>query len=979
MKLARCTVLAAGLLVFLYVHEVQSQTNVTGSISGVVSTSEATSVEGAWVTATRLATGTERTIQTGSGGNFRFAALPVGEYQVLVEADGLQAAEHGPVIVTIGGASRLNVTLVEGEKAFELDKLTVVGGRISTIDVETVESTTIITDEIVNRLPVARDVNSVALLAPGTTLSPVFGLVGFGGASVAENAYYFNGMNMTNFYNGLQFTQPPFEFYQEFEVKTGGYGAEFGRSTGGVVNAVSKSGGDSFEFGAAVFWEPDELRETSPNVYNLNENGWYDYLQYTSPDDFTDSLKVQANASGPLVKDHLFFYALVEFSQTDSFENPGPSSVLGVDVLENIDESTDDTFWGLKLDWQINPNHLVEFTAFSDASTYVTSVDQLNFDTGELEFFGRVFQQSGGESYILRYTGYYGQALTVSVLAGQNKYDRTEHSDADHIPVAQDFREGYPPYPTDWLYFWTGTLGDERRMFRFDGEWDGGDHLLRFGLDYEENTTEQFRGISGGFWWTYFDAVPGTYFPPGGFIVPDGVTQIAREDISESGGGFEVINTALYIEDHWRVNDQWTLYAGIRNETFDNRNAVGETFVEMDDQWAPRLGFSCDVKGDLSGKLFGTAGRYFLPMPSRVNQLMAGALLRTREFFVLHDLNPDGTPIKGDLLASYILSDGTVPDVTELLDTDLKPTYQDEYILGYVWEVSPGWSLGVRGIYRDMKNAIEDSNFGQLLNEYALSNGYEDFYTDPLFTYVLTNPGTGASLRFDLDYDGDYEEVYFSGPETGIAKVRRTYKALEVFFERGWRNGWALQGSYTWSEAKGNYEGWTNSSTGQASGALMSSFDTPEIMEGAYGKLASDRPHTLKLFGAWDFAEHWQMSGNFLFQSGMAYGAYGCYPEPGVPSCDYFYDGDELVPRGSRGRSDDIYQLDLGLQFSLPIGSRDGFLYLRADVFNVFNSDTATQLDESTVRDNGERSLMYLSPNSFQQPRYVRLSARLVF
>ena len=111
----------------------------------------------------------------------------------------------------------------------------------------------------------------------------------------------------------------------------------------------------------------------------------------------------------------------------------------------------------------------------------------------------------------------------------------------------------------------------------------------------------------------------------------------------------------------------------------------------------------------------------------------------------------------------------------------------------------------------------------------------------------------------------------------------------------------------------------------------------------------------------------------------MAYGAIGCHPEPDLPWCDYFYDDGELVPRGSRGRTDDIYQLDLGLQFSLPLGYRDGSLYLRADVINVFDSDTATHLQEGTVRGDGERNLMYLSPRSFQQPRYVRLSARIRF
>jgi len=981
MMIQRPVIIAIGVLFLFIVSEPLAQTNVTGYIAGTVMSVEAMSVGGARVTATRMKTGTGRAIVTNVDGSFRFAALPVGKYMVLIDAEGFLPVERGPIAVSIGGATRLEISLIGEDEGLELDTLNVVGNRVSTIDVDSVESTTIITDETINRLPVARNLESVALLAPGTTRSPVFGLVGFGGSSVAENGYYLNGMNLTNFRDGMGFSSPPFEFYSDFEVKTGGYGAEFGRSTGGVVNSVSKSGGDTFEFGAAVFWEPDALRETSPNMKDLNPWPDFDYIHYSSPNDSTDSLKFQVNGSGPLIKDHLFFYALVEFSQNDDYYESSPSSTYGLDVYTTDDISNDNTFWGLKLDWQINPNHLVEFTAFSDASTSVDRYSEVtDFESGELEFLGNRYSDGGGENYILRYTGYYGQALTLSVLVGQNKYDRSERSDTDDIPVTFDWRDGYPFFPTPWVNFRIGTSSDQRRMARFDGEWDGGNHLLRFGLDYEENTTDDRSEYSGGVYWQYFDAVPGEYFFVGGFVVPDGVTQIAQERINVRGGGFEVKNSALYLEDHWRVNDDWMLYAGIRNETFDNKNADGETFVEMDSQWAPRLGFSWDIKGDLSGKLYGTAGRYFLPMPTQVNMNLSGAFLLTNEFFVLENLNPDGTPIKGELLAIDVRFDGTVPDTTELLDTDLDPTYQDEFILGYVWQVAEGWSLGVRGIYRDLKNVIEDVSVGNALNDYAAANGYEDFWTWPYATYVLTNPGTDASLLWDLNYDGNYEEVYLSADEIGVPKASRTYKALEVYFERSWQDGWALQGSYTWSEAKGNYEGWTNSYTGEAGGPLMNSFDHPEIMEGAYGRLASDRPHTLKLFGSWDITTRWQVSGNFLYQSGVAYGALGCHPNPDVPyGCEYFYADGEQVPRGSIGRSDNIYQLDLGLQFSLPLGYRNGRLYLRADINNVFNADTESGRFEDTVAGDGDPNLNYGRPSGFQEPRYVRLSARLVF
>src|SRR3546814_8414578 len=92
-------------------------------------------------------------------------------------------------------------------------------------------------------MPVERNVSSVALLAPGVAGgSAGFGGISFGGSSVAENAFYINGLNVTDFYNRVGFSEAPFDFYEEFQVKTGGYSVEFGRTTDGVVNAITKSG-----------------------------------------------------------------------------------------------------------------------------------------------------------------------------------------------------------------------------------------------------------------------------------------------------------------------------------------------------------------------------------------------------------------------------------------------------------------------------------------------------------------------------------------------------------------------------------------------------------------------------------------------------------------------------------------------------------------------------------------------------------------
>src|SRR5690606_28851991 len=134
---------------------------------------------------------------------------------------------------------------------------------VNRVDVYSTESATNITREQLTRLPVDQSVSSVALLAPGVQASPVFGReLSFGGSTVAENAVFINGLNVTDVYNRRGFSTTPFAFFEEFQVKTGGYSVEFGRSTGGVINAVTRSGTNEFQGGVEFTFEPAAWRES---------------------------------------------------------------------------------------------------------------------------------------------------------------------------------------------------------------------------------------------------------------------------------------------------------------------------------------------------------------------------------------------------------------------------------------------------------------------------------------------------------------------------------------------------------------------------------------------------------------------------------------------------------------------------------------------------------------------------------------------
>lgn len=278
--------------------------NDSGSLKGMIVDGKSAAVAGATVTAKDAKTGFSRTVTVKADGSYRFSSLPVGAYVVTIEKNGFEPFSQKNVRVQIG-TTNLDAPIYRVGTDSEI--IEVRGSSIAVMDVTSSESALNIGDVELARLPIARDLTSVALLAPGTSKGDNrFGnLASFGGASVAENAYFINGLNVTDFRNGLGGSTIPFEFYKEFQVKTGGYSAEFGRSTGGVINAVTKSGTNEWQVTANVYYSPESLREQNPNI--LKRDGSMD--NYNADDTYN---KVDANISvgGPIIEDTLFFYAL---------------------------------------------------------------------------------------------------------------------------------------------------------------------------------------------------------------------------------------------------------------------------------------------------------------------------------------------------------------------------------------------------------------------------------------------------------------------------------------------------------------------------------------------------------------------------------------------------------------------------------------------------------------------------------------------
>jgi outer membrane receptor protein involved in Fe transport len=1022
--------LALGICVVSSAH---AQSNATGSIFGQAE-------PGSSVVVTNPATGFTRTITVDSNGRFRATALPPGSYDVQQTRDGQAVATREDVLVTIAGGAEINFAGPGGSTAdaTNLDAITVTASAVPSIDVSNTDTRTVFTAEQLERLPLARDATAVALLAPSVISSSNYSnastggqLTSFGGSAASENAYYINGYPVTNPLTNLGFTQLPYDAMSQVQVLTGGYGAEFGRSTGGVVNIITKRGTNEWHAGGLVTWEPVWGRGEPENL-KYPDTGYFPDTDGTiyqrREDDEYWRTTYGAYVSGPIVKDRLFFYATGEIQKRQGHDVN--SSIIG-----NLNEGYREYKWKLprwtgKIDWNITDNHRLEFTGVGDTTEFTTRTYEYFYNNGDDRFDDTTINGGGdrkdkAELYIGKYTGYLTDNLTLTALYGEQKIEHTNipynyNPNCPRINNIADPLNHVPGifYPTPCSSPATVLLpgaNDKTKGGRLDIEYRLGDHDLRLGVDDQVATSLTGSTVGGGFSWNYqhiddknapIDAGNGVSSSasgggsglgvPGdetGYYVTRGTTTLNAD--------VKVKQRAYYLEDRWQLNDRMLLSLGIRNENFENYNGDGDIYIEQKNQWAPRIGFSWDVRGDATLKLFANAGRYHLAVPSNVAVRGASGAINGVEYFTYTGVNPDGTPTglnpifvdpaAGRLcpngLVSSNLECGDAPDPNTVAAKDIKPHFQDEFTLGMEHQLTESFNYGVKGTYRTLRSAIDDT-CSQVLEGRCF----------------LFNPGETNTFLVANDAGG-YDEITFTSEELGYPKLKRNYWALDLYAEHPLSNNWYGKIEYTWSKNYGNTEGQLNSETdtgagGQADVSVTQDWDLPQLMVGANGLLPNHREHQIKAFGYYQLTDEWTIGATAILQSGRPVSCTSFYPTPdqglynsasyrycGLPGTgtdpetdpDYVPPSDdyEYAPRGNRGTTPWTYLVNLSVAYR-PIWAGEN-LTLGLDVLNLFDRQTPQYIYQRSATNRVTRNPRFGQELYYTDPRTIRFSARFDF
>nr|WP_298122676.1 TonB-dependent receptor [uncultured Pseudoxanthomonas sp.] len=960
--------------------------SVTGAVAGRASA-------GDQIMITNTATGATRSVTVGGDGGYRLSQLPVGDYQLQVKRNGEDVGDAVAVNVALGGTTTVNLGSDGG--LVNLNAVQVVGSRVvNRVDVRSTESATNINRQELSRLPVDQSLSSVALLAPGVINSgATFGGLSFGGSSVAENAVYINGLNVTDPYRRQGFSSVPFGFYEEFQVKTGGYSAEFGRSTGGVINAVTRSGSNEFRAGAEVTLEPSAWEASKDDHYH--RDGSLDERNRTSRD--TSSFyKANVWASGAIVQDKLFFFAMYE--KRDSSPQDYDSNAAFITQGDN-------DFWGAKFDWRINDDHSLELLAFSDKSESTTDIYQYTWNTGTKDRLkGDSVAGSGGDNWSLTYTGHFSDSFTAKAMYGVNERSASNSSNQDPdcsiVTRSGSYTSRFGQetvfegcHPTD---VGISDREDKREAARLDFEWSLGDHLLRFGLDQEVmDSNSAVRYPNDGISYQVQAANAGS--PLNGTVIPAGTTAIVDARRYITGTPVTTEAQAIYIEDNWSVTPNLLLNLGLRADKFHNKYASGVTFAKADfsDMIAPRVGFSWDMKGDGSTKFFGNAGRYYLPLTNKLADYFAGST-DEHTYYVLDGWIQMEHPVAGTYLLPIlgqqigpVNTSNNVPapeDFRTAVAKDLKMVFQDEFILGFQQAINQAWSYGVNATYRRMTRAVEDARINHVEGCPWYSGDWP--IINPGETTTLWCPTTSDWVTFDSSQDGYIASG--SGAIMGYKKPKRTYKAVEFQLDRAWDDKWAFNASYLWSKSEGNMEGPVNSDTGYADTNLVQYYDHPAVNE-RYGVLFNDSRHQIKLRGSYKLSEQWSFGSTFSARSGGPITAYGVvWPNdnrsaggPGefsgggsgwlcVANCSNWATR-ELVysERGAFGRMPWVYDLGANVTWTLPVDGID--LKARLSVYNLLNRQTVVNVHSRYESTPGTQMPHFGQGTVWQSPRYTQL------
>jgi hypothetical protein len=993
--------------------------------------------------------GFNRTISVGPSGRYSIT-LPVGTYTVSLLRDGRVVQSKSNVTPAAAGAVVVDFTSGNAANAQTLAAVNVTANAIPAIDVTTTNQTNTITARQLRQLPIQRSVENVAMLAPGVTAGANLlgtgptgsSLLVFGGASVAENAYYIDGFNSTDALTGQGGISLPYFALEQVQTITTGYGAKYGRSVGGVINQIGKSGSNEWHFGVRASWAPADWRDDYDNAYWRNPrcNGGCDpgenhgdIYRYRKANSYAETI-YDAYVSGPIIPDKLFFYLSAEQDTVKAHgggpaATGGPGGSIASPYLDSYTQHYPKLY--LKVNWNINDSNILTFTGLQSAYKEWDSEYSLDYDTFQVGDFDHLDPtiKNMFRAGVVNYTSYLTDNLTLNAMYGKMHgeyfstvfpfpgYDPT----LPHIGGAALQNPAYTPNGPITNSQGSLEVGDPAHRdtvanYRVSLDWKWRTHDFSVGIDNIQTWDKNDGNIDTGpgYEWRYDTHDPSNIAgsnpnsPPYVGASTDchptssGTTcYYVSKEIFLTQASVRVSQHAQYVQDNWQVTPNFLLNLGIRNDQFVNYNPAGEAYIRLTKpQWQPRIGFSWDVRGDSTMKVFGNAGRYYLALPAAVALRGAGASTYTNDYYMYSGIDPvtgipQGlTPIPENPAGGVSANNeyGEPLDPRTVAAQDIKAEYADQFVLGLQQQfrfLGTSWVFGATGRYQKLGRIVDDWDDQYAICQAAIAQGYANFAAGNgcsdnasfINGAVLINPSSTQTLLVN-DPDGvsldrvvvTPADQHFDGP------VKRHYYSLDLSLAHEWDGKWFAKIDYVFSRAYGNTEGPVDSAIGQGgnSVSITEQWDYWQLMNYSNGLLLNNQKHQLKIYGAYALSPEWTVGANLFIASGhprICLGYFG--PDESNPISygeSYHWCGGKPTPPGSTGFTPWTHQLNLNVDYRPKWAQRK--LDFNLAVFNALNEQNALQYDPSYGSTANPDPYYGVVDNDsgFEPPRYVRFS-----
>ena len=928
-----------GLLLCLLAPLAFTQSKETGAIVGSVKDEEGSALPGVTVTISSSNLMGTRTSITNAQGEFRFPALPPGEYVVKAELPGFATVRQENVRLTT--TTRLTIDFTLKQTAVE-EQVTVIA-QSPTVDIKSTETASVtLTNELLRNIPnLSQFTSSLVNLAPGVTPDNMADAA-YGAQDGTGIGYSMDGVNVADPEGGTAWVFLDFNIIEEAKVMGIGLPAEYGNFTGVIFNIVTKSGGNQFS-GHMEFDFQGQKNDGPKGFWQQDNNKDYlaDFPKLTAP--AYKLIDANVHLGGPIKKDKLWFYQGFQFQRFEDYITGfqgGPRAYNQPRSFTKITaqpSASTNLMFGLEVDAYNGVNRGASATTAPEAVVGQKSPEVVgNFSLTHI-FSPKTFLDVKAAYF----WGYY----YLEPKTGRNTYARF---DTDQNMLLDN--SGY--------YY----LADRTRlqanvsMTHYAEDFITGNHDFKFGVEVERSTCRSQYGFTGSggplgnnvYYVDYLSYNQGYGYNTGNYLA-----------YQYEGYDWNAPYTRVegFAQDSWQITPRLNINAGVRYSQ--NWGQVeGRGTVWKSNRIAPRIGFTFDLFGDKTTIFKAHYGQFTEGMFAAFHERLSSKWSDYISYY-------------WDLANSEWVEYDRVKQNWKLQD-GIKHPYMNQYVVSLERELFRDASFSVSYIARDWKDII---------GVYDIPAQYEpiSYPVGPLNRNdTVYNLVSGSAHEFMI-------ENLNTGPYKPPGKAYRKYRGVEFLFNKRFSNKWQLMLSYVYSKTSGTIDNTWGDDIGWGGRNSQEAGD-PNFWINADGNATYSPPHMLKVQGTYVLPFDISFNASFRAITGSAW-AQRFRTSSRTPSGDYFGQGRITYFTEHRGSSNYDMQkiLDLRLEkiFTLAQKYRLGLI---VDCFNVFNSNTITSWGtrigydwlltddpDYTPSTDGHNLLGIVNPRQF------RLAIRLIF